>query len=286
MTDVGIEGFLARMRLSGSSAESIGSRRRFLRRLDAALPVPLGDATAAHLAAWRESLTVGDRALNCYVSYARTYYRWLIDEGARIDNPAGRLLVPRLGRLLPRPISDADLADALAAAPPRIRIWLVLACWCGLRAKEIALLRRESIIDTARSPLLIVTAIATKGHAEERSIPLCPFVLGELAIYGLPASGYAFRRLDGALGPNTAQRVSQIASDYLHSRDISATFHMGRHWFGTGAYGATRDLRLVQELLGHKSPLSTAGYAAYDSSSAAAAVQALPLPEQLLRAAG
>ena len=53
---------------------------------------------------------------------------------------------------------------ALQLAPPRIRPWLVLAAWCGLRAKEIALLRAESVMTSARPPVLLVTAEATQGE--------------------------------------------------------------------------------------------------------------------------
>jgi integrase len=36
--------------------------------------------------------------------------------------------------------------------------------------------------------------------------------------------------------------------------------HQLRHRFGTVAYQLSHDLRLVQELLGHASPQTTAGY--------------------------
>ncbi len=60
---------------------------------------------------------------------------------------------------------------------------------------------------------------------------------------------------------------------------IAATLHQLRHRFATAAYQAAGgDLRLVQELLGHRSPVTTAGYAAYDQAAAAAAVEAIPAP--------
>src|SRR5260370_914737 len=80
-----------------------------------------------------------------------------------------------------------DLFDALDGAPPRIRRWLVLAGWAGLRAVEIALLRRECVLDAAVQPVLLIAADATKGP-NERLVPMSAFVLGELCDYGLPAS--------------------------------------------------------------------------------------------------
>ena len=57
----------------------------------------------------------------------------------------------------------AALLSALDSAPPRIRLWLVLAAWCGLRAREIALLRAESIRLDAEPPFLIVSSESAKG---------------------------------------------------------------------------------------------------------------------------
>jgi integrase/recombinase XerC len=272
--------YLEYMRLRGFSAETITGRRRFLRRLTDALPVPLDHATAAHLAGWRAGLTVSDRAVQRYVSHARVYYDWLTETGARSDNPAARLPVPRTGRLLPRPIGTDDLFTAIAAAPARIRPWLILGAYCGLRAKEIALLKVENILDHARPPVIIVASDATKG-VRERAVPLSAFVLAELATARLPSWGYAFRRCDGQRGPNRPSRISQMSGEYLRSVGIRASLHRLRHWFGTETNHETHDLRLVQELMGHASPSTTAGYAAIDQVEAVAAVEALPVPRRL-----
>ena len=271
---------LEHLRLSGHTKATIYSRRRALARMEAALPGSLLDATPAMLERWRASLTTGDEATVAYVSHAKSFYDWAISRGLIASNPAANLPVPRLGRRLPRPIAEDDLMTALAAAPRRVRCWLVLAAWCGLRAREIALLRRENILETASPPVLIVAASATKGRSE-RVIPLSAFVLAELAAARLPSSGYVFRRGDGRPGPNEAWRVSQLANRHLHECGIADTLHQLRHRCGTMAYRASRDLRAVQELLGHSSPSTTAGYAAYDRAALAAAVEALPVPGRL-----
>jgi site-specific recombinase XerD len=46
-------------------------------------------------------------------------------------------------------------------------------------------------------------------------------------------------------------------------------------------YRGTRDLRLVQDMIGHASPSTTAGYAMFDNEPAAAAAEALPFPARL-----
>ncbi len=241
------------------------------------------DATAADLAAWRASLTVGDRALLTYTCHVRELYRWAVREGLIEVSPAEGLPLPPVRRGLPRPISEDDLEAALACASPRVRPWLVLAGWAGLRAKEIALLRRECVLDTARPPVIIVAADATKGH-RERVIPMSAFVLTELRLAGMPSSGFMFTRRDGR--PYTPAKVSDLANACLHESGSAASLHQLRHRYATEFYRASgRDLRLTQDMLGHASPETTALYTKLDQADAAAAADAVPAPGRL-RAVG
>lgn len=276
-----VQEYLEWMRLKGYSEDTIIGRRRFFARLERQLAVPLEVATLEVLTDWRSSLTVSDRGVIRYVSHLRCYFTWAIEYDLRSDNPAARVPVPRSGRLLPRPVSHAQLAAALEAAPYPVRLWLILAAWVGLRAKEIALLRRENILETAPEPVILIAADATKGHSE-RAVPLKAFVVDELTAAPLPPWGWAFRRADGQPGPNRPSRVSQCCGDHLRDQGIPVSLHQFRHWFGTETWRATRDLRLVQELMGHQSPVTTAGYTLYSNAAGAAAVAALPEPGDLL----
>jgi len=246
----------------------------------AAMQVNLLDAAPADLAAWRESLTVAPSTVVAYVSHAQGFYAWAQNTGLIAANPAAGLPVPRLGRRIPRPISEPDLLAALGRAPRRVRPWLVLAGWAGLRAKEIAYLRRENVLDTAWMPVLVVAADATKGR-DERVVPMSGFVVAELAAYGLPAAGWVFRRHDGQRGPNKPWLVSHLANRCLHEAGSPATLHSLRHRFLTQAYQVSHDLRLVQELAGHASITSTTGYVAWDQGAAVLAVEAIPAPGRL-----
>jgi Phage integrase family len=62
---------------------------------------------------------------------------------------------------------------------------------------------------------------------------------------------------------------------------IGATLHQLRHRFGTQTYARRRDLRMVQELLGHASPATTAVYTLVDQADAAVVVDELPVPGRL-----
>ena len=271
---------LRHLALLGCTPGTIAKRRCVLGLLAAALPCPLLEADAVHLLAWRAGLSVGPATIAGYVSHARAFYRWAAAEGLIPLSPAERLPVPRLPRRIPRPIGDRDLFAAVAGAPERIRPWLVLAAWCGLRAREIALLRRECVLDSHDPPMLLVGHDATKGRAE-RLIPLHDFALGELLTAGLPRAGWVFRRRDGLPGPNRPWVVSHMSNIYLHDCGYPETLHQLRHRFATSAYAGSRDLRMVQELLGHAHPQTTAMYAAWDQAGAADIVARIPAPGHL-----
>lgn len=281
-----LAGHLAWMRMQGRQPATITGRARALARIGRALPVPLLEATPRQLLAWRAGLACRESGIRGEVSHLNQFYAWAVARGLAGANPAAGLPVPRAGRRLPRPIGEDDLMYALACAPPRIRLWLVLAAWAGLRAKEIAYLRRENVLLAHQpDPVILVAADATKG-INERAVPLCPFASAEITAARLPVTGWCFLRADGRPGPNTPARVSHVAAAHFRACGIAATLHMCRHRFGTLLYATSgNDLRLVQETLGHKKIESAAGYADWHKPAAAAAVSALPVPPQL-RAVG
>lgn len=83
-----------------------------------------------------------------------------------------------------------------------------------------------------------------------------------------------FRRADGA--PYTPKEVSRRISAYLDALGIAATGHSTRHLFATRAFRASRDLRSVQELLGHQDVQSTVGYAAVTAEDLWSVVERMP----------
>ena len=221
----------------------------------------------------------------CSSDLAARFYAWAVEAGLIGVSPAIAIPIPRAGRGLPRPIAETDLIGALDAAPERIRLWLVLAAWCGLRACEIAYLRAENILLHASVPRLHIAADATKGLTEHM-VPLCTFARGEIADARLPATGWAFRRRDGQAGPNRPALVSHLANDHLHGCGIASTIHKLRHRFATEFYDSSgHDLLALRDVLGHKSIQSTTIYTLVRSPAAAKAVEGIPAPRRL-RACG
>jgi site-specific recombinase XerC len=284
VSDDVVDRHLAELAQRRRSEGTIYARRRALARMAAAIGVPLLRAAPDDLTEWLDDLEVIDNTIVHYASHARCFYRWAVRKRLVDVNPMDEVIVPVLVRGLPRPISEEDLMRAIAGAPQPIRIWLVLAGWAGLRCCEIAPLRRENVLDTATPPVLLIAPDATKGR-RGRIVPLCSFAVAELHLAGMPRAGYIFRRADGRPGANRPAVISHATAAYLHESGIDATIHQARHRFGTKTYQAKKDLRLVQDLMGHADPATTAGYAAYCQADGIDAVEALPVPARL-RAVG
>lgn len=213
----------------------------------------------------REPIT--PRTRYTYLSSLHGFYGWAIREGRTEHDPTATIVRPKLRRTLPRPITDGDLEMALRMAPVDLRAWLVLMAYAGLRCAEVAGLRAEDVMWDQR-----LLRVIGKGR-HERLVPMHEAVVDALTVYRVPRSGAVFRRPHG--GPWGPAHVSRRVSAYFADLGIEATAHQLRHWFGSRTYAACRDLRVVQELLGHQSPTTTAVYTAFSHTEAAAAVAAL-----------
>jgi integrase/recombinase XerC len=219
----------------------------------------------------RDGRAVNSRTRYYLIAHLHGFYKWAMIEDLTDTDPTVKVVRPKMRRVLPRPIDGDALADALRGARPQMRAMLALAAFAGLRCQEIAGLERDDIIEAKA----LIRVRHGKGQ-KERIVPLHPDVLEALRVLPMPRTGALFTRPQG--GRHTPVSTSQVISDYLR-RDcgIDATAHMLRHWFGTEVYDNSKDLRVTQELLGHASPTTTAGYVAYSHVDAAAAVGSLAL---------
>lgn len=257
-------------------ASTVDQRRRALIRLRRYLGHRLLDATTDELLGFLDRpLTPEGRAAElCHLA---GFYRWAVQDGLLEVDPTVRIPRPKLPRRRPRPMPDVDVARALAGAPDRVRPWLYLAAYAGLRACEISGLRTSDLCWDAQPAVLLIQA--QKG-GDQASVPMGKALIEALRDCGLPTSGWLFPRRDGRPGPTPPHLVSRHSNDYLHSIGIAHTLHTLRHWFGTNVYRANgRDLRQTQELLRHRTPATTALYTFVDPGEAVQTVNQLPLFE-------
>lgn len=256
------------LRRKTSSKDTLKHRHDNLRRLAERLkPVDLLDATAADLDKWQSSLTVSRSAVMTYTSHTRGFYRWLKDTGRREDDPSEGLPIPKLPRRLPRPIPERDLTLAFKCADHTMTVWLALAGWCGLRAGEISRLRSDSFIDDSNGMLI---RIEGKG-GKERMVPVPEEVAALLR--QVIVRGPLFRTPTGKKA--TPSYVSATASEFFRQLGLPYVLHQCRHRFGTEHYRLCKDIRLTQELMGHASPATTAGYIAVSQARTTKSMQRL-----------
>lgn len=212
------------------------------------------------------------------------FYRWAVDTDriAEQANPARRLPTVSPPRALPRPAPDTVLRDALWTATDRDRLILMLAGYGGLRRAEVAQVAAADF-DWSTGQLLV----HGKGD-HERRVPIHPdlafAVRAELARreQGQHGSGYRYHsqvRPDGYLFPGKHGHLTPDTIGRVLDRLLAGkwTGHTLRHRFASAAYAADRDLRAVQELLGHSKPETTARYVQTPPDAMRAAVLAVGL---------
>jgi integrase/recombinase XerC len=264
--------YIEHMRLRNLRPWTVYGRERALARLGAWHGGPILYLTYAELYRWQldRAKSIQPEPQRTELSHARQFYRWAVREGLIRDDPTDRLILPRVHQGLPRPIGDGDLAVAMEGALPETKAILGLAAFAGLRACEIAGLDWADVGLGEKYPGIRIFE-GKGGHG--RIVPLSDALDGVLR--ELPhRRGPVIRRADGRAGPNEAHRISSMANTYLHALGIVETLHQLRHRFATSTYQACRDIRAIQDLLGHASPRTTSRYAAAASDVAIGAVQA------------
>lgn len=254
-------------RRRGVLESSISSRCARIRRFEAYKP--LNQAERQDVEKFLDGRKLGARTRYLYLSDLHCFYTWAVDEDLLTHDPTRRIVRPKLRTHLPRPIGANDLSVALDLALPTMRAILELMAFEGLRCAEVSNLDRESILNTAEPPMLLVRG---KGD-KERLIPLRDRVFVALRLHGLPRTGAVFTSSVGTRIP--AARISREVAVYFDELGIDSTGHQLRHFFATRAYAAVSDLRVVQTLLGHSSPTTTAVYVAFSSARAIEAVQSI-----------
>lgn len=260
-----INGYLHNVWLEkGLSDNTLAAYRRDLTQLALAIaPKSIGLANSADLmSVISERYAAGSanrsaaRQLSCW----RGFYRHLLREGDIAADPTENLAQPKLGRPLPKSLTEEDV-ERLLAAPDlecprglRDRAMLELLYATGLRISELialtpgALNRRQGVV-----------RVVGKG-GRERLVPVGGVALEWLERYDREARG----ELDpegrsGVVFPSNRRRamtrqtfwyaIKRYALQAGVRSDVSP--HTLRHAFATHLLNHGADLRAVQMMLGH-----------------------------------
>lgn len=249
------------MQASGAPETTIRLRTYYVVRLAMVYPqvMTLG---VDELSRWLGSGEWSANTRKSARSSLRAFYGWLVVTNRLSVSPAHRLPPVRVPRGKPKPTPEKAYRAALRAADGRARLIIQLAGRCGLRRGEIARVAVEDVETDLIGYTLRV--IGKGGHV--RLVPLPDDLAEHLLEQG---AGWVFPTPRG--GHLTPNHIARIVRAYLPA---GVPLHSLRHRCATTAYAATRDLRAVQELLGHSRPETTAGYVQVPDDAVRAAMAA------------
>jgi len=214
------------------------------------------------------SLKLAPRTLARKISSMKALYRYL-QSRLGMDNQAADLHFPKVGRVLPRYLSEYEIAKLFEIADAdqsaqglRNRVMLYLMYVCGLRVGELVGLQLADVrIEEA------LVGIAGKG-GKQRLIPI-PASVVELIVHYIKTTelvhskknseGYLFpAQYGGRVKPLSRQLFWVVLKKMCIKAKIKRAIspHQLRHSFATHMLKSGADLRSLQLLLGHEN-LST-----------------------------
>ena len=212
------------------------------------------------------------RTLARRTSAMRQFYKFLLLEGVRQDDPTAELDTPRLGRPLPKILSEMEvksLIDEVQSWPGdegiRLGCIVELLYATGLRVSELVTL---PLAAARRDPRFLI--ISGKG-GKERVVPLSEPARAALRSYlecredFLPdtrPSRWLFPSR-GRAGHLTRQRTGQLLKELAVKAGLDPdrlSPHVLRHAFASHLLDHGADLRSVQQMLGHADIATTQIY--------------------------
>ena len=223
----------------------------------------------------KDSADMSKRSQARKLSSLRSFYGWLMTEGIIDDNPCDRIDSPKMGLYLPDVLSVEEVeAIILSADSPswkgkRDRAILETLYGCGLRVSEAADLKISGLY-------LDEGFIKVRGKGDkERLVPIGEPASDAIMAYMECRPEPADASYDDFLFLNrfgkTLSRISmfKMVKKQALIADIrkSISPHTFRHSFATHLIENGADLRLVQEMLGHESIVTTEIYTHIDSGT-------------------
>jgi integrase/recombinase XerC/integrase/recombinase XerD len=258
-----------------------------------------GQATVEDIKGWRQDLiAAGSKpsTISLKLTTVRRFYQSAVDRGILKSNPAANVRAPRERRAVKEQIKylSAGEAELLFRAVPkdseikslRDKAMIGLMALEGLRRVEIV---RACVSDIGSD--LEGLRLLVHGKGKERFIYPREDTTRALQEY-LTTRGAVERDNQGeplfvqirkggtAMGRISRTGVNKVVDHYLQKAGLKReglSCHALRHTCGALLYQATRDVRAVQETLGHSNIATSAGYAHIVERSKARYTEDIPL---------
>jgi len=269
--DPDVEAFLA-VSAARLAPRTVEAYRRDLTSVVTALEKAVGSATTEDIERYLAGLRAEGLAATTIARRAaaiRSFFRHQTLLGARTDNPAADLDLPRRTRRLPRTLSPGEaerLVEAARGTTPRAlrdHALVELLYGAGLRVSEAVGLERGGVDLDDR----LVRTIGKGG--KERVVPIGRQAAEALRRYLAHGRPYLDRRHRPELFLNVKGGPLTRAGAFLILRKLAGNAglepervhpHLLRHSFATHLLEGGADLRSVQEMLGHADLATTELY--------------------------
>lgn len=234
--------------------------------------------------AYLDKASYARSSINRHLSALHTFYAWLEATGVIATNPSSLLSGPKKPKVLPKTLTETDIASLIQACEPpqdcsdkkvlacalRDEALIELIYAAGLRISELVSLNLSSC---SRSGGHMQIRVFGKG-SKERIIPVHTLAEQRIENYLHNARPYLVSSqlpdADAADALFLSIRGKRLTTDAVRKRmkelvracglDDSLSPHSLRHSFATDLLQGGADLRSVQELLGHESLSTTQIY--------------------------
>ena len=233
--------------------------------------VTLRDASSSDISDYIISVSdyLSKRSQARLLSSLNSFFDYLVSEGERKDNPSSAVDSPKLGKYLPVVLSVEEVRAILKAAPnERDRAILEVLYGCGLRVSEVCSLK---ISEVYLKDMFV--KVMGKG-SKERLVPMAPSTASAIMDY-LSVRPESDAGCEDVLFLNRFGRALSRVAVFKMVKSVALVAgvnknlspHTFRHSFATHLVENGADLRVVQEMLGHESILTTEIYTHVDSTT-------------------
>ncbi len=223
------------------------------------------------------SAQIAVRTVARRLSALRQFYRYLVSENIRKDDPTSTIDSPKQGRTLPKTLSESEVSTLIETAAQgggndslRLVCLLEMLYATGLRVSELVGLPLSAIGEDNQFLM-----ISGKG-GRERMVPLSEPAQQALKNYLAVRNNFysaedknsrqakwLFPSRTSDSGHLTRQRFAQLLKDLSRAAGIDSdrvSPHILRHAFATHLLSRGADLRSVQKMLGHADIATTQIY--------------------------
>ena len=213
---------------------------------------------------WLGELGIAARSQARMISSIKSFFKYLVIEEIISTNPSELLETPQLSRKLPEVLSVEEI-DSLEAAidlsiseGQRNKAIIETLYSCGLRVSELINLRMSNLHFSDN-----YIRVIGKGN-KERLVPISNKAIKEITLY---INQYRVHNSDYVFLNHYGRKITRVMI-FLIVKNLAKIIglkknispHTFRHSFATHLVDGGADLRVVQEMLGHESILTTEIY--------------------------